>query len=52
MSAGATAQLPMSVLNDDAWDDLLSFIEERPVIPILRSPTAKLARAIFLRGAG
>jgi hypothetical protein len=35
MSIGATAQLPMSVLDDDAWDDLLSFIEERRVIPIL-----------------
>ncbi len=35
MSTGATAQLPMSVLDDDAWDDLLSFIEERRVIPIL-----------------
>jgi hypothetical protein len=35
MSIAATAQLPMSVLDDDAWDDLLSFIEERRVIPIL-----------------
>src|ERR1700686_1951278 len=35
MSTGAAAQLPMSVLDDDAWDDLLSFIEERRVIPIL-----------------
>src|SRR6202161_1200947 len=35
MSISATAQLPMSVLDDDAWDDLLSFIEERRVIPIL-----------------
>jgi hypothetical protein len=35
MSTGATAQLPMSVLDDDAWDDLLSFIEERRVIPIV-----------------
>src|SRR6202167_767992 len=34
MSIAATAQLPMSVLDDDAWDDLLSFIEERRVIPI------------------
>jgi hypothetical protein len=30
----ATAQV-MSALDDDAWDDLLSFIEERRVIPIL-----------------
>ncbi len=35
MSAGATAQLPLSTLDDDAWDDLLSFIEERRVIPIV-----------------
>jgi hypothetical protein len=35
LSSGATAQLPMSVLDDDAWDDLLSFIEERRVIPII-----------------
>jgi hypothetical protein len=35
MSTGATAQLPMSVLDDDAWDDLLSYIEERRVIPII-----------------
>jgi hypothetical protein len=35
MSTSATAQLPMSVLDDDAWDDLLSFIEERRVIPII-----------------
>jgi SIR2-like protein len=33
-SASATA-LPMSTLDDDAWDDLLSFIEERRVIPIV-----------------
>jgi hypothetical protein len=35
MSSGATAQLPISTLDDDAWDDLLSFIEERRVIPIV-----------------
>lgn len=35
MSMGATARLPMTVLDDDAWDDLLSFIEERRVIPII-----------------
>ena len=35
MSTGAAAQLPISVLDDDAWDDLLSFIEERRVIPIV-----------------
>jgi hypothetical protein len=35
MSVGATAQVPLSVLDDDAWDDLLSFIEERRVIPIV-----------------
>ena len=35
MSPGATAPLPTSALDDDAWDDLLSFIEERRVIPIV-----------------
>ena len=35
MNTGATAQLPISVLDDDAWDDLLSYIEERRVIPIV-----------------
>jgi hypothetical protein len=28
-------RLPASALDDDAWDDLLSFIEERKVIPIV-----------------
>src|SRR6202045_4383324 len=27
--------LPPNTLDDDAWDDLLSFIEERRVIPIV-----------------
>lgn len=35
MSGGATSLLPLSVLDDDAWDDLISFIEERRVIPIV-----------------
>ena len=35
MSTSATARLPMTALDDDAWDDLLSFIEERRVIPII-----------------
>jgi hypothetical protein len=35
MSTGATALLPISTLDDDAWDDLLSYIEERRVIPIV-----------------
>jgi hypothetical protein len=34
-SAAATATVPMTTLDDDAWDDLLSFIEERRVIPIV-----------------
>jgi TIR domain/SIR2-like domain len=34
MSASAVA-LPVTTLDDDAWDDLLSFIEERRVIPIV-----------------
>ena len=35
LSAGATALLPHSSLDEDAWEDLLSFIEERRVIPII-----------------
>ena len=35
MNNSAAAQLAPSVLDDDAWDDLLSFIEERRVIPII-----------------
>jgi hypothetical protein len=34
-NAAATAMT--STLDDDAWDDLLSFIEERRVIPMERS---------------
>ncbi len=35
MASAAPARLPMSTLDEDAWDDLLSFIEERRVIPIV-----------------
>src|SRR5215831_2447751 len=35
MSAPLAASLAASTLDDDAWDDLLSFIEERRVIPIV-----------------
>ena len=35
MANGAAAAVPMTTLDDDAWDDLLSFIEERRVIPIV-----------------
>jgi hypothetical protein len=35
MSAISTAALATSTLDDDAWEDLLSFIEERRVIPIV-----------------
>jgi TIR domain/SIR2-like domain len=31
----SAAAVPISTLDDDAWDDLLSFIEERRVIPIV-----------------
>ncbi|HKW80264.1 MAG TPA: hypothetical protein VJQ49_04580, partial [Casimicrobiaceae bacterium] len=27
--------LPLTTLDDDAWDDLLNYIEERRVIPIV-----------------
>ncbi len=35
MSTSAAAQLVPSALDEDAWDDLLSYIEERRVIPII-----------------
>jgi len=35
LSANSAALLQHSALDDDAWDDLLSFIEERRVIPII-----------------
>jgi hypothetical protein len=35
MSHGAAATMPITTLDDDAWEDLLSFIEERRVIPIV-----------------
>jgi hypothetical protein len=35
MASAAPARLATSTLDDDAWDDLLSFIEERRVIPIV-----------------
>jgi hypothetical protein len=35
MSHASAAAVPMSTLDDDAWEDLLSYIEERRVIPIV-----------------
>jgi TIR domain/SIR2-like domain len=35
MASSAAATVPMTTLDDAAWDDLLSFIEERRVIPIV-----------------
>ena len=35
MNSAAASSLPDATLDDDAWDDLLSFIEERRVIPIV-----------------
>ena len=35
MSTTSILRAPVSTLDDDAWDDLLSFIEERRVIPIV-----------------
>ncbi|HEV3286446.1 MAG TPA: SIR2 family protein, partial [Steroidobacteraceae bacterium] len=35
MATSATAAQLVTTLDDDAWDDLLSFIEERRVIPIV-----------------
>jgi hypothetical protein len=35
MTSSNTQRLPLTSLDEDAWDDLLSFIEERRVIPIV-----------------
>jgi len=35
MSSVAHLHAPLATLDDDAWDDLLNFIEERRVIPIV-----------------
>ena len=35
MSGVAHLHAPLATLDDDAWDDLLNFIEERRVIPII-----------------
>jgi len=35
VSTGSVAILPSTTLDEDAWEDLLSFIEERRVIPIV-----------------
>ena len=35
MTGAAAPLAPDATLDEDAWDDLLSFIEERRVIPIV-----------------
>ena len=35
MNSSNTQRMPLTTLDDDAWDDLLSFIEEHRVIPIV-----------------
>ena len=52
MASSPALALPMSTLDDDAWDDLLSFIEERRVIPIvgpelLMIPTDRGPRLLY-----
>jgi hypothetical protein len=52
MASNAAVALPVSTLDDDAWDDLLSFIEERRVIPIvgpelLMIPTDRGPRLLY-----
>jgi hypothetical protein len=52
MASSPAVALPMSTLDDDAWDDLLSFIEERRVIPIvgpelLMIPTDRGPRLLY-----
>ena len=43
MASAANARLPATTLDDDAWDDLLSFIEERKVIPIVGPELLQIA---------
>ena len=43
MNTGSTAILPAATLDDDAWEDLLSFIEERRVIPIVGPELLRVA---------
>ncbi len=43
MNTGSTAILPIASLDEDAWDDLLSFIEERRVIPIVGPELLRVA---------
>ncbi len=45
MSSAAAAH-PVSALDDDAWEDLLSFIEERRVIPIVGPELLMVVAAI------
>jgi hypothetical protein len=52
MAGSPAVALPASTLDDDAWDDLLSFIEERRVIPIvgpelLMIPTDRGPRLLY-----
>ncbi len=43
MSSGSTALLPAAMLDEDAWEDLLSFIEEKRVIPIVGPELLRVA---------
>jgi hypothetical protein len=43
MSNLSTVRVPHSTLDDDAWEDLLSFIEERRVIPIVGPELLQIA---------
>ena len=43
MSNLSTVRVSHSTLDDDAWDDLLSFIEERRVIPIVGPELLQIA---------
>ena len=52
MAEASTARLPVTALDEDAWEDLLSFIEERRVIPIvgpelLMVPTERGPRLLY-----
>ena len=42
VSSVLTLQQPLARLDDDAWEDLLNFIEERRVIPIIGPELLKI----------
>ena len=46
----ASSDLPAVPFNDDAWDDLLNYIEERRVIPIIGPELLRVRDRDAVRG--